>query len=97
VISARPGGDRDVFIALLLGALGGCGRLRKHVETLVGAAPITPARRRLQDNDYALLGLLGFHARLEQLLGALVQDGGPNVAVAPATQDPESSLHHLLR
>ena len=97
MIGARSGGDRDVFIALLLGALGGGGRLRKHVETLVGAAPIPPARRRLQDNDYALLGLLGFHARLEQLLGALVRDDGPNAAVAPAIRDPESSLHHLLR
>lgn len=82
---------------MLLGILGGGQRLRAGIAAALDIAPSLSAPRPLDAADYALLGLLGFHHRIEELLHEVAP---ATQATTEASDNPDmagSSLRDLLR
>jgi len=82
--------ERDPFRALVLGLVGSGRRLRAGLGDALTIAPPLPAPRPLTPADLAVLGLLGFHARLEALLAEIAPE-------SPAAADVETATAPLPR
>lgn len=93
-MTAGRAADRDPFRALLLGIVGSGHRLRTALDDGVTTAAPLAVPRPLAPADLAVLGLLGFHARIEALLTTLAPEM-PHVA--DAADAPASLPVDLLR
>jgi hypothetical protein len=92
----RDGRDREAFVAMLLGVLGGGRRLRDGIDAALAVAP-SAVPRRLDARDYALLGLLGFHHRLEELVGQVAPELRSTSEAADDSRHTGAFFSGLLR
>jgi hypothetical protein len=95
--AAERSRDRDSFVALVLGALSGGGRLHAAIDAALPNAESVSPPRPLGPSDYALLGLLGFHHRLAALLDRLTTDDATPAALEERRATVRSSFTELLR
>jgi hypothetical protein len=93
-VSAAGGRDRDAFVALVLGIVAGGRRLHDGLDAALHRAAVLPSARGLETRDYAVLGLLAFTGRIEELVATLDSAAPPN---APAAAPAAAAVQNLLR